>query len=160
MNKFFIPTLSVAMVLLATLTSCKNSYYEKHEGVKNLQWKMADVKKFTVDIQDNQPKFNLSIALRHASGVQHNFFTLKLTTTSPSGKKISKDYQVKIKDAKGDNIGEALGDIIDVTSLIEENYTFAEKGKYTFEVIHHMPPNTSLVGIMEVGFIVKKAKDA
>ena len=156
--------MTLAFFLLSfTLASCGGSFYEKHEKVINKDdlpvWHISDVKKFTVDVKDNQSKYKLSLALRYASGVQkgpRSAYTLKLTTTTPAGKKTVKDYVIKLKDENGEFLGDPLGQIIDLMTLVEENYTFAETGKYTFEVIHNMPPNTSITGIMEAGLKIDK----
>jgi len=154
--------MTLAFFLLSfTLVSCGGSFYEKHEGIKNLIWDIKDVKKFTVDVQDNQAQYKLSLAIRYASGVQRTpttAYTLKVTTTSPAGKKTVKDYVINLKDEKGEFLGEPLGDIIDLVTLVENNYAFAETGKYTFEVIHNMPPNTSITGIMEAGLKIDKVE--
>ena len=162
MNKSFAKVALAFFVLSFTLVSC-GGFYEGYEKVKNENdlpiWDIKDVKKFTVDIQDIQVKYKLSLSLRYASGVRRssvNSFTLKLTTTSPDGKKTVKDYVINLKDKEGKFLGDAAGDLIDLMTLVEDNYTFAEKGNYTFEVIHNMPPNTSITGIIGAGLKLDK----
>lgn len=161
MNKSFAKVTLIFFALSFTLASCGGSFYEKHEGIKNLIWDIKDVKKFTVDVKDNKANYKLNLAIRYASGVQRTktvAYTLKVTTTAPSGKKTVKDYKINLKDDKGEFLGEPLGDIIDLMTLVEPDYTFAETGKYTFEVIHNMPPNTSITGIMEAGLKIDKVE--
>lgn len=152
-------SLLIACLLFITFTSCESKFYEEHQDVQKrdvLTWDIKDVKTFTVDIADNQPKFNLGIALRHHVKVVHKSVNVKLTTTAPSGKKTSKNYTIALKDPQDKTVGETAGDIADVTSFVVKDHTFAEKGKYAFEVA--LASKLSLTGFMSVGFIVDKVE--
>ncbi|WP_045114280.1 gliding motility lipoprotein GldH family protein [Microscilla marina] len=141
--------------------SCKAKYYEKHQEVAKrdiLNWEASDVKKFEVEIDDAQSKFNLGVVLRHHAKIAHPSVTVQVTITSPSGKKTAKNQEIQLKDSAGKLVGEVAGDIVDVTSFVEKGYSFAEKGKYTFDVA--LVSKMSLTGFMSVGFVIEKPEAA
>jgi gliding motility-associated lipoprotein GldH len=146
-------------VLSLSMWSCKAKYYEKHQEVAKrdiLSWEASDVKKFEVEIADTKPKFNLGVALRHHAKVVHSAVNVKVTTTAPSGKKTSKNVQVKLKDKDGKLVGEVAGDIVDAVSYVDKDFSFTETGKYTFDVA--LVSNMSLTGFMSVGFVIEKVE--
>ncbi|PKP47186.1 MAG: hypothetical protein CVT95_05955 [Bacteroidetes bacterium HGW-Bacteroidetes-12] len=82
---------------------------------------------------------------------------LKITETSPSGKESVNEYELKIRDEKGNYLGDPGYDIIDSEHLVEPNKKYEETGTYTY-VIEHIMPNDPLNFAMEVGIIVDKVK--
>jgi hypothetical protein len=96
------------------------------------------------------------VALRHHAKVVHSAVNVKVTTTAPSGKKTSKNVQVKLKDKDGKLVGEVAGDIVDAVSYVDKDFSFTETGKYTFDVA--LVSNMSLTGFMSVGFVIEKVE--
>lgn len=135
--------------------ACETSFYKKFQTIPNKQWKRAESVKFELDAQDTTTKFNISAAFRYSPIINHNAIKIDFTITTPSGKSESKTHIIAIKGADGKQLGEAMGDIADIKGVALANYTFAEKGKYVFEIKHGMPPE-EVGGVYEVGVIVDK----
>jgi len=83
---------------------------------------------------------------------------VKVTETSPSGKEIVKEYELKVRESNGDYIGEAGYDIWDSEHLVEPNKKYKETGTYTY-VIEQNTPVDPLNFAMEIGVILDKANE-
>ena len=148
------------IVLVTSLVACHsrdNVYTEYQELSPDVEWLKKDIREFKVPIENKSQHYNLSLSFRYATGYQFEIVKVKVTEVSPSGKEVEKYYDLKIKDAKGEYIGEAGYDIWDSEHLIEPNKNYEEIGSYTYKVEHIMPTDP-LNYAMEIGVIVDKVK--
>ena len=82
---------------------------------------------------------------------------MKVTETSPVGKEIVKEYDLKVRSDNGNYIGDAGLDIWDSDHLVEAAKMYSETGTYTYR-IEHIMPDDPLTLVMEIGMILDKAK--
>ena len=119
------------LAVTASLLACQSEnriYIEHQELSPEIQWLKKDVREFKVPIEDNSIAYNMSLSFRYASGYQYQTANVKVTETSPSGKEIVKEYELKVRESNGDYIGEAGYDIWDSEHLVEPNKKYKETG--------------------------------
>ena len=152
------------IVVLAALSfalfSCKpeGRVYEKHLDLSpKVEWLKKDSREFKVPIEDKDIAYDLSLSFRYATGYPYEFAKVKVTEISPSGKESIQEFDLKVRDDKGEYIGEAGMDIWDSDHLVQSNKKFEETGTYTYVLEHNMPSDP-LNYAMEIGLILDKAK--
>ncbi len=152
--------LLIILVIAIGLFACQpeGRIYVEHQDLSpKLEWLKKDTREFKVPIEDNSISYNMSLSFRYVHGFQYQAVKVKVIETSPSGKEIVKEYDLKVREDNGDYIGEAGFDIWDSNHLIEPNKKYNEAGFYTY-VIEHSMPNDPLNYAMEIGVILEKAK--
>ena len=154
--KRLLSVLAMAIGLIACQP--EGRIYVKHQELSpNVEWLKKDIQEFKVPIKDNSIAYNMSLSFRYANGYQYQVAKVKVTETSPSGKEMVKEYDLKVRKDNGDYIGEAGYDIWDSEHLVEPNKKYEETGTYTYVIEHNMP-NDPLNFAMEVGVILDKVK--
>jgi gliding motility-associated lipoprotein GldH len=144
--------------MIMILASCQDSktIYEEHQSFgEAYEWAKKDKKTFVIDVKENSHPVQMTLALRYASGYMYDTALLKITETDPEGNKISRDVDVRIRDEKGEFIGEKGYDIIDLEMVLDEKKVFPVFGKYTYEIEQTMPEIDPLIFVMEIGLIVR-----
>lgn len=148
----------VILLITSSIIACQPEgriYNEHQELSPEVEWLKKDVREFKVPVADNSQSYKMSISFRYANGYQYKTANIKVTETSPSGIETVKDYELKIREANGDYIGEAGYDIWDSEHLIESSKKFEETGTYTYKIEHTMP-NDPLNFAMDIGLILDK----
>ena len=128
-------------------------YTEHKELSPELQWLKTDTREFKVPIEDAQIPYNLGLSLRFVNGYQYDVLNVFVTETSPSGKETVNEYTLKVRNEKGEYIGEAGYDIWDSEHLIDANKRYDETGTYTYTIAHNMP-HDPVLNVMEIGVIL------
>ena len=152
------------LTILAVTTSLlgcqpENRIYIEHQELSpEIEWLKKDVREFKVPIEDNSIAYNMSLSFRYANGYQYQTANVKVTETSPSGKEIVQEYELKVREANGDYIGDAGYDIWDSEHLVEPDKKYKETGAYTY-LIEQNTPVDPLNFAMEIGVILDKANE-
>lgn len=147
------------LAITISLLACQSEnriYIEHQELSPEIEWLKKDVREFKVPIEDNSIAYNMSLTFRYVSGYQYQTVNVRVTETSPGGKEIVKEYELKVREANGDYIGEPGYDIWDSEHLVEPNKKYKETGTYTY-VIEQNTPVDPLNFAMEIGVILDKA---
>lgn len=150
--------LFAAAVLATVLIACQpeGRVYEKHQKLSpQVEWLKKDKREFKVPVDDSDLFYNMSLTLRYATGYQFQVARVKVTETSPSGKKSVNEYELKVRDDTGKYIGEPGYDIWDSEHLVEANKKYEEKGTYTYIIEQNMPDDP-LNFAMEIGLILDR----
>ena len=145
---------------MTVLLACQpeGRVYVKHKALSpDVEWLKKDSREFNVPVSDNSKPFNLSLSFRYANGYRYPVAMVKVTETSPSGKKEINEYELKVRAENGDYIGEAGYDIWDSEHLIEPNKKYSEIGEYIY-LIEQNTPNDPLNFAMEIGVILDEVK--
>ncbi len=154
--KQLLSVLAITICLIACQP--KGRIYVKHQKLSPMvEWLKKDIREFKVPIIDNSIAYNMSLSFRYANGYQYQVAKVKVTETSPSGKEMVKQYDLKVRKDNGDYIGDPGYDIWDSEHLVEPNKKYEETGTYTYLIEHNMP-NDPLNFAMEVGVILDKVK--
>ena len=147
---------NLLIFMLLFLLSCSpGKIYEKHVKMDNLAWNRFNTVEFDVDIEDTAAEYDIYIAIRHHTDFPYRDIDVYFYFTTPGGETRSRSINIPIKDSEGNNLGDGLGELWDVQYLAWDGFTFEEPGTCQFEVSSAMS-QTDLVGIIEVGLIVKK----
>ena len=151
-------TIIAVSVSLLACQSENRIYIEHQELSPELEWLKKDVREFELSIDDNSIAYNMSLSFRYATGYQYQTANVKVTETSPSGNETVNEYELKVREANGDYIGEAGFDIWDSEHIVELDKTYKETGTYTY-VIEQNTPVDPLNFAMEIGVILDKVID-
>ena len=116
---------------------------------------LQDSRTFKVPITDNDIAYKMSLSFRFATGYQYQTANVKVTEISPSGKETVNEYELKVREANGEYIGDPGLDIWDSEHLVEANKKYEETGNYTY-VIEQNTPVDPLNFAMEIGVILDK----
>ncbi len=149
----------ILLLFLICLSACdKNKVYEKHQDVKNyLMWSKNDLKKFTVTIEDTISNCNIFIALRHHSHINYKDLSVGVSIIKPDDSQQKEDFNIPLRDSKTDKLlGEASYEICDLETLVFKNFNFNQIGDYTFEIYPNEGEEEIIVGIIQVGILIKQ----
>lgn len=150
----------ITFLMTTVLMACEQEgrvFSEHKELSPELEWLKQDVREFKVPVTDNNLLYNLSLSFRYASGYQYETVNVKVIETSPSGKEEVYKYELKVREANGDYIGEPGLDIWDSEHLVAPNKKYSETGTYTY-VIEQNTPKDPLNFAMEIGMILDQVK--
>lgn len=131
-------------------------FVEHQELSPQVEWLKDDVKTFEVPI-DSAGTYDMSLSFRYANGYQYRMAMVKVTEVAPSGKEAVYDYELKVRNEKGEYIGEPGYDIWDSEHLVEPGKSFSETGTYTYHIEHNMPTDP-LNYAMEIGVILDETE--
>ncbi|MDG1475729.1 MAG: gliding motility lipoprotein GldH [Vicingaceae bacterium] len=152
--------LLTVLAIATSLVACQpeDRIFVEHQDLSpEVEWLKKDVRTFKVPVTDNSQAYNMSLSFRYANGYQYQTANVKVIETSPSGKEKVKEYDLKVRAANGDYIGEPGFDIWDSEHLVEANKKFEEAGTYTY-VIEQNTPVDPLNFAMEIGVILDMTK--
>lgn len=150
----------IMLAITISLLSCQpqNRVYVKHKALSpNVEWLKKDAREFKVPINDMSFNYDMSLSFRYATGFQHKTINVMVTETAPDGTLTMNEYDLKIRDAKGDYLGEPGYDIWDSEHLIVPHKQFSKTGVYTYKIEHNMP-NDPVNMALEIGLIFDKVE--
>jgi len=150
----------VALAITISLIACQpeDRIYIEHQDLSpEVEWLKKDVRTFKVPVTEISQAYDMSLSFRYANGYQYQTANVKVTETSPSGKELVKEYDLKVREANGDYIGEPGYDIWDSEHVVEANKKYKEAGIYTY-VLEQNTPVDPLNFAMEIGVILDKVK--
>ncbi len=144
-----------ALFLLAVISCNPNRILDKNEKIPDGVWDRAKKLSFTVNIPDTSAAYDIYINVRNAGVYQFSNLFLFINTTLPDGRIARDTAECTLSDAKGEWLGDGLGDIWDNSILFKKNMHFPLKGNYTFELEQAMR-TPLLPGIMDAGIRIEK----
>jgi len=149
---------AILIVFAIGIMGCNpNRIYNEHfETGESFQWFKKDKKTFNVNIEDATQKYNVYITFRYATGFAKNEAPVTLSQKTPSGESTTNDYALKIRDDKGDYIGEPGYDIWDSEHMILAEVSL-EAGTHEF-ILEHNNGEGTLFPVLDVGLIVEKVE--
>ena len=152
--------LSSTFLVVSFLFSCSDqrTVFEQHQELSdNIQWNRSDIKSFTIPISDNSKPFRFLVAFRYATGFYYANMLMRLTETDPEGNITITDLDIPTRNEKGEWIGDAGYDIMDLEYEIMNEKNFPVLGNYTYTIEHTMAEDT-LHYAMEVGLVLRQMK--
>lgn len=142
--------------MLCTITSCDRNFEENADipkGIWNLEYKPV----FTVDIPDTATRYNIYVNVRHTMYYQFSNLWIRITSQLPDSTTTERRESLMLADKEGKWFGDCLGDICDFQKPIEQNVSFRQPGKYTFQ-IEQIMRTESLPFVMSVGLRLEKVE--
>ncbi|MFY7789080.1 MAG: hypothetical protein ACOVQA_14530 [Thermoflexibacteraceae bacterium] len=145
------------VLLFSSLLACNQAVVEERFEVPNNIWLKEMPMVFNAQVEDTSSPVDVVLSLRHGTMIAFKNVNMKLSYTTPSGKKEEKYFTFDVRNADGSLKGEAAGDICDTEMTIIIGLQLMEKGKYVFSVQHEMEDN-ALPLIMDMTLLLKKPK--
>ncbi len=155
MKKNFLLLLAMSLSL-ATCQPENRVYIEHQELSPDFEWLQKDKRTFKVPVKSTLD-YNLSLSFRYTTGYQYEVGRVKVTETSPSGVVQVYEYDLKVREANGDYIGNPGLDIWDSEHVVAANKKYEETGTYTYILEHNMPQDP-MTFVMEIGVVLDLVK--
>lgn len=151
--------LFILLIITAFLGSCnQDKVYEKYEKMNDNKWLKSQSLTFEVPIKDTSMVYDISLTIRHAEYYPYANILITINQITPSAEERYKSFDLRLRNADGSFIGDGSGDIWDTKIILYKKISFNNKGTYKFIIENHMP-YVETEGIMEIGFVVEKAKN-
>jgi gliding motility-associated lipoprotein GldH len=146
------------LLLLSLLISCnsKTIFSEIKEGFTANQWPKKEVQSFSFSIEEENKNYDLSITISHVYDYQFDSVPMEVGITNPKGETEILFFDLIIKDAKGKDKGDCLGDLCDLKQTFKKNIKLS-KGNYTVHIAHRFN-HDYLPNITSLGLEVDKAE--
>lgn len=139
-------------LLLMLLISCnsKNIFSETKEGFTANQWQKKEPQQFTFTVNEDNKNYDFSVTISHVYNYQFESVPIEIGITNPKGETEILFFDLLIKDTKGKDKGDCLGDLCDLKQPFKKNVKLS-KGTYTVQVSHRFNydylPNITSVGL-------------
>ena len=141
-------------ILSIFIFSCTNSvYYEKHQTIDN-QWDKNKEYFFACEIDDQSASYNLSLQIRNNNLYPYQNLWLFCAIETSEGPVLRDTIECLLADDYGKWIGTGIS-IYHLNIPIRTDYTFPQKGQYTF-VIRQGMRDEQLKGIEQIGVQIEK----
>ena len=158
MKRFVICHLSFVIglaVLTVLFSSCKNDIvYSRFSSIPSEKWAIDSVAQFEYAITDTIPDYRMLVYVRHTERYPYQNMWLFV------GDSLYRDtIEFYLADDRGQWLGNKHHGFIEMPVLLEENYHFADSGKYFLTVQHGMR-DSILRGVTDIGLeIIKNGKE-
>ena len=134
--------------------SCTNPvYYEKYQTIDN-PWDKNKEYFFTCEIDDPSVSYNLSLQIRNNNLYPYQNLWLFCTIETSEGPVLRDTIECLLADDYGKWIGTGIS-IYHLNIPIRTDYTFPQKGRYTFAIRQGMR-DEQLKGIEQIGVWIEK----
>ncbi len=143
-----------AIIILIIVGCGGKHFYEKYQEIPGNVWQADKPVVFTVNIDDADAYYNISLNIRHAYNYQYKNLWLFIKTISSEGKERQDSLNCILADGQTWN-GSCLGDICDLEVPFGDSIKFANTGTYTFEIYQGLRVE-QLPFISEIGLIIDK----
>lgn len=150
---------TICMVALAVValcaTSCKNDIvYSQFVSIPSEKWQIDSVAHFEYAITDTHNDYRMLVYVRHTERYPYQNMWLFV------GDSLHRDtIEFYLADDRGKWLGNKHHGFIEMPVLLEENYHFADTGKYFLTVQHGMR-DSILRGVTDIGLeIIKNGKE-
>jgi len=134
--------------------SCNNPvFYEKYQTIDN-PWNKNTSYFFTCEIEDLSASYDLSVQIRNNNLYPFQNLWLFFTQEQPGGTFVRDTVECLLADGYGKWTGTGIS-VYHLNIPIRKNYTFLQKGSYTFTVRQGMR-DEQLKGIEQIGVKIEK----
>lgn len=140
------------------LTSCQdaNTIVDTNQTINNRNWSYINKVRIPVSIDDATASYNIFINLRHTGDYKYSNIFLRVHSQGNGGKVNTERIEFKLAYPDGQWLGKGSGNMYSYQLPFKENYRFAGKGKYLFEIEQNMRDNP-LKEITDVGLRIEKS---
>jgi len=146
-------------VMSLLLMACNNDViYDKQKEISNAEWKIDDVKKFNVNIEDTIEYVDFYIIIRNTIDYQYSNLFLFLTTMTPNNEISHDTLQFLLANIDGKWLGDGSGNFRENVFLFQHGIKFSQKGTYSFEFTQAMR-DSCLTGVSDIGIRIEKAQE-
>lgn len=143
------------LCLTVALSGCNQYFMQKWEDIPMLTWKKSRVVSHTFNISDPDAQYELQLGLRHLRDISLKALRVSLEITKPDKQSSTKEYTLQLKDEKGEVIGQAMSELVDLIQTVEPDWKITQAGEYIFKITQKSNED-ELGGIIEVGVVIVK----
>lgn len=151
--------LLLLVVGCALLLACdgKTLYSETDSDFTENRWLKSDVKFYEFHIKQPATQYELEVFFSHVYGYQFPKVPIIAEVTHPDGKIMSLEFDLILKDEKGEDLGDCAGDYCDVVQKIPTQKPL-EPGSYKVRLMHDFE-GEYLPNVLGVGIRVQQLMD-
>jgi gliding motility-associated lipoprotein GldH len=152
-------TLILVLTLAIALISCNQNNgpaYEKYLKMKDNTWDRFDQKLFEIPGQEVEKSFDITLVIRHAAQFPYDKLPVYIILTTPAGLEQIRETSIPVRE-NGKMSSDSTGSVREIRTLLWENVSLAEKGKYKIS-IENMIPKIQTEGIDDIGIVVTESK--
>jgi len=143
---------------LMLFTSCtSDAVYFSYQSVNENGWNKDSICTFDVAIENASQPYDLYVNTRNRGEYPYQNIWLFIKEISPDSVVTNDTIEFYLADEFGKWLGKGVGSAFNMPVLYRQNFKFAKKGVYRFEIQQGMR-DSLLVGINDVGIKVEKAK--
>lgn len=153
--KSIIGPLWIGLCTAFFLTTCRRDIvYSRFSSIPSEKWAIDSVAQFEYAITDTVPDYRMLVYVRHTERYPYQNMWLFV------GDSLHRDtIEFYLADDRGQWFGNKHHGFIEMPVLLEENYHFADTGKYFLTVQHGMR-DSILRGVTDIGLeIIKNGKE-
>ncbi len=143
------------LTLLSWSACSDNTVFSAEKEFPNGQWAYRDTVDFKFQISDTTALCNMYLKFACADTFPNQNIYLKLYTSFPDGKRLSKVCSFDLFDAKGQSVGKCSSNRCEARLLLQENAYFNKAGDYTL-TLEQFTRKSQLNGIFATGLEIEK----
>jgi gliding motility-associated lipoprotein GldH len=155
--KYLFPVLFIATGLMWSGCSDPNAIIDQNTEITNNNWAYTNKIKETVKIDDEHQAYNLYLNLRVTADYKYSNIFVIIHQTGPDHKTINTRLEFKLANPDGEWLGDGSGNLYAFQIPFSQDYKFAQKGTYTFQIEQNMRDNP-LRQVSDVGLRIEKAQ--
>lgn len=143
---------SILSVFIALLLSCGSKTIAKSEiSFDDHVWKKNPLPEIVLDVQSNNKPWQLKLWIRFNANLPIAAIPVRIYEIAPDGSEVSIDREIKLRDSKGELLGDKGLDIVDLEVILDEQRNYPAFGKYRYRFEHRVETIEDLPGIMDIG---------
>lgn len=152
-------------ILLVVLVSCDDKKFDTYQTLENAHWQIDKPVSFEVDLEAISKPHHVFLNIRTDNKYPYRNLYVISKLTFPDGIAIQDTLEYEMADTYGNWLGDGLTDVKNNQLYFLENFTFPQKGKYTFEFAHAMRKRgdlqglKALEGVRDVGLRIEEVQN-
>ena len=141
------------IVLTVLFASCRNDIvYSQFVPIPSEKWHVDSLAQFDYQIADKEVNYQMLVYVRHTERYPYQNMWLFLDNGTQRD-----TIEFYLADDRGRWLGDHHHGFIEMPVLIEQNYHFADTGRYYMTIQHGMR-DSLLRGVTDVGFEISKSE--
>ena len=145
------------LALCLGLFSCQQiDMAEKNLFITGKSWNSADSLSHTINIEDTNALYNISVVLRHTDNYSYNNIWLLLGLQAPGQPMEYRQVNIPLATDATGWFGSGMDDIWESRHLISKNRRFSQPGEFKF-VIKQIMRDDPLKNMISAGLRVEKS---
>ncbi|BAO55018.1 gliding motility lipoprotein GldH [Nonlabens marinus] len=152
----------IALVLMATLTSCDESLVDSGtQTFPDMAWPGDDEAVFEITPPDTLNTYDINIRLRNNANYAYKNLWLITQMKFPQGKIVTDTLEYDMANAQGEFLGSGQ-DVVENKLGYRKEFRFRESGTYQLSLQQAMrksgsaTPLEQLEGVLDVGYTIEK----
>jgi len=149
--------INIVLIVLLFASCTGDAVFFSYRPVNETGWNKDSVFTFDVQIEEPAHLYNLYINTRNRGEYPYQNLWLFVREITPDSVITNDTIEFYLADEFGKWLGSGVGSVYNMPVVYKQNYKFAKKGVYRFEIQQGMR-DSILAGINDVGLKVEKAK--